>query len=66
MPDETPYCEAQVGGMECGRPVEMWSHQCEKHDPDGASRRAARRAVFDYMRCKEIEAFEGWDDEQIQ
>lgn len=40
--EEQPYCDAQVGGMECGRPVEKWAHQCEKHDPGGAARRAAR------------------------
>lgn len=36
---EQPYCEAQVGGMECGHPVDQWAHQCEKHDPDGFIRR---------------------------
>ena len=35
-----PYCEAQVGGMECGRPVARHGHQCEKHDPEGVTRRA--------------------------
>ena len=39
---EQPCCEAQVGGMECGHPVERWGHQCEQHDPEGAARRAAR------------------------
>lgn len=33
-----PYCEAQVGGMECGRPVSKWGHQCIKHDPQGLLR----------------------------
>ncbi len=38
MSKEQPYCEAQVGGMECGARVEKQGHQCMKHDPDGATR----------------------------
>lgn len=30
---ELPYCEAQVGGMECGNPVKEWGQQCKIHDP---------------------------------
>ena len=31
-----PYCEAQVGGMECGREVEKQGQQCSIHrgEPD--------------------------------
>lgn len=36
--EEAPYCEAQIGGMECGRPVSKWGHQCENHDPEGRLR----------------------------
>lgn len=43
MQEEQPYCEAQAGGMECGRPVKQWAHQCEKHDPEGAARRSVDR-----------------------
>lgn len=39
---EQPYCEAQVGGMECGSHVDKWGHQCKTHDPKGAARRKAR------------------------
>ena len=28
---EEPYCEAQVGGMECGAPVAKWGQQCKWH-----------------------------------
>lgn len=35
MSNEEAYCEAQVGGMECGRPVHKWNQQCSKHDPEG-------------------------------
>ena len=28
-----PYCEAQCGGMECGKSVNSWGEQCERHDP---------------------------------
>lgn len=35
-----PYCEAQVGGWECGRSVERWTQQCEKHDPNRILRKA--------------------------
>ena len=30
---DSPYCEAQVGGMECGVSVLRWGIQCAKHDP---------------------------------
>jgi len=30
---DKPYCEAQVGGMMCGQPVEQWGQQCKYHDP---------------------------------
>lgn len=33
-----PYCDAQVGGMECGMLVERWGYQCENHDPTGITR----------------------------
>ena len=29
--NELPYCQAQVGGMECGRPVSAWGIMCEYH-----------------------------------
>lgn len=36
-----PYCEAQSGGMECGRPVAKQGQQCDYHNPkpvvDGTS-----------------------------
>lgn len=35
---EKPYCEAQVGGMECGVPVMRWGYQCVRHDPKGRTR----------------------------
>ena len=35
---EQPYCEAQVGGFMCGRPVEVWGQQCENHDPEGTTK----------------------------
>lgn len=34
---EKPYCEAQVGGMMCGKPVKKWGHQCKYHDPKGVT-----------------------------
>ncbi len=46
---EQPYCEAQVGGMECGIRVEQWGHQCKRHDPDGESRSRAA-CITDYIR----------------
>lgn len=30
---QQPYCEAQIGGMECGNPVRRWGQQCLTHDP---------------------------------
>lgn len=26
-----PYCQAQVGGVECGVPVNSWGQQCKRH-----------------------------------
>lgn len=52
--EEQPYCEAQVGGLECGRPVEQWGHQCERHDPEGITRRTSKK---EFEERKEYKGF---------
>lgn len=48
-----PYCEAQVGGMECGSPVEKWGQQCEYHDPKRITvATAPTNSIEDQYKCQ--------------
>lgn len=49
--DDVPYCDAQVGGMECGRTVEKWGKQCFKHGELMSQRKPCAYCNDDGIAC---------------
>ena len=60
--EEQPYCEAQVGGMMCGRPVSRWGQQCKYHDPEGKLSTATYQNEGDGYASERIGYKHGFND----